>query len=91
MRPAGTTGVRELEVPNDEGSLDTGMNVLSQWLSHATFDPAQVEGERGIVTDEWRNRTQDVTGRLFEVAQGMYLAGTPYEHREPIGTADSTR
>ncbi len=81
--------VYELEVPNDAESLDTGMTVLDQWLSHATFDPAQVEAERGIVTDEWRTSTQDVSGRLFEVAQGMYLAGTPYEHRDPIGSAES--
>ncbi|HEX6658953.1 MAG TPA: pitrilysin family protein, partial [Ilumatobacter sp.] len=81
--------VYELDVPNDGDSLEAGMNVLDQWLSHATFDPEQVEGERGVITDEWRSSTQSVDGRLFDVAQGLYLAGTPYEGRDPIGTDDS--
>ena len=81
--------VYELDVPNDGDSLEAGMNILDQWLSHATFDPEQVEGERGVITDEWRSSTQSVDGRLFDVAQGLYLAGTPYEGRDPIGTDDS--
>jgi zinc protease len=81
--------VYELDVPNDGDSLEAGMNILDQWLSHATFDPDQVEGERGVITDEWRGSTQSVDGRLFDVAQGLYLAGTPYEGRDPIGTDES--
>jgi zinc protease len=81
--------VYELDVPNDSDSLDAGMNILDQWLSHATFDPDQVESERGVVTDEWRSRTQTVDGRLSDVAEGLYLAGTPYEGRDPIGTEES--
>jgi zinc protease len=81
--------VYELDVPNDDDSLEAGMNILDQWLSHATFDPDQVEAERGVITDEWRSSTQSLEGRLFDVAQGLYLAGTPYEGRDPIGTDDS--
>ena len=81
--------VYELNVPNDGESLSTGMTVLQEWLSHATFDPAQVESERGVVLDEWRQSTQSVSGRLFDVAQRLYLAGSPYENRDPIGTDDS--
>ena len=78
--------VYQLEVPNDRDSLDTGMRVLEQWLSHATIDPAQVEAERGIILDEWRTSTQTVEGRLFDVAQRLYLGGTAYEGSDPIGT-----
>ena len=81
--------VYELDVPNDGDSLEAGMNVLDQWLSHATFDPDQVEGERGVITDEWRSRTQTVDGRLSDVAEGLYLAGTAYDGRDPIGTEES--
>ena len=81
--------VYELDVPNDGDSLEAGMDVLDQWLSHATFDPDQVEGERGVITDEWRSRTQTVDGRLAEVAEGLYLAGTPYAGRDPIGSEES--
>lgn len=81
--------VYTLTVPNADESVETGLNVLEQWLSHATFDEAQVVAERGVVLDEWRVRTQSTRGRLFEVAEAMYLAGTPYEGRSPIGTDTS--
>ena len=81
--------VYELTVPNQQQSLQAGLNVLEQWLSHATFDPDQVIAERGVVLDEWRVRTQSLDGRLFEVAERMYLAGTAYADRSPIGTDDS--
>lgn len=78
--------VYSLTVPNDDDSLSTGMNVLDQWLSHATFDADQVEAERGIVLDEWRTSTQTPAGRLDLVSQAMYLAGSAYAGRDPIGT-----
>lgn len=83
--------VYSLTVPNDADSVDLGLTVLDEWLSHATIDPAQVDAERGIILDEWRTRTQTTQGRLFEVAQGLYLTGSAYEGRAPIGTqADIT-
>ena len=63
--------------------------MLEQWLSHATFDPEQVVAERGVVLDEWRLSTQSVQGRLFDIAEQMYLADTAYEGRSPIGTDES--
>ncbi|HEY5664755.1 MAG TPA: insulinase family protein [Ilumatobacter sp.] len=81
--------VYELTVPNSDGSLRTGLTVLEQWLSHATFAPDQVIAERGVVLDEWRLSTQSLNGRLFDVAEGMYLAGTAYGDRSPIGDSGS--
>ncbi len=78
-----------LTVPNEDQSLQAGLNVLEQWLSHATFDAEQVVDERGVVLDEWRVRTQSIDGRRFDVIEQMYLAGTPYEGRSPIGTDES--
>lgn len=81
--------VYELTVPNADQSLQAGLTVLEQWLSHATFDPDQVVAERGVVLDEWRLSTQSVQGRLFDVAEQMYLAGTAYQDRSPIGSDES--
>ena len=78
--------VYSLDVPNAGESFETGLSVLEQWLSHATFDPAQVEAERGVILDEWRQSTQTTDGRLFDVAQELYLAGSAYAGRDPIGT-----
>jgi zinc protease len=81
--------VYTLTVPNAAESVETGLNVLEQWLSHATFDEAQVVAERGVVLDEWRVRTQSTSGRLFDVAQDLYLADSPYDARSPIGADTS--
>jgi zinc protease len=81
--------VYTLTVPNAAESVETGLNVLEQWLSHATFDEAQVVAERGVVLDEWRVRTQSTSGRLFDVAQELYLADSPYGGKSPIGTDTS--
>jgi zinc protease len=81
--------VYELDVPNDAESVALAVDVLHEWLTAATIDPAQVAAERGVVLDEWRGSTQSVDGRLFELAADHYLAGTRYEDRDPIGTAES--
>lgn len=81
--------VYTLTVPNAAESVETGLNVLEQWLSFATFDDDQVVAERGVVLDEWRVRTQSTRGRLSEVAQELFLTGSPYDSRSPIGTEAS--
>lgn len=81
--------VYSLVVPNDDDAVALGLDVLSEWLSAATIDPDQVVSERGVVLDEWRVRTQSTSGRLFDIAADMYLGGTPYEGRSPIGTSAS--
>lgn len=81
--------VYELSVPNDDETVELGLTVLEQWLSHATIDETQVLAERGVVLDEWRTRTQTTSGRLFAAAEPMFLAGTPYAGRSPIGDRDS--
>ena len=71
----------KLNVPNDAESLATGMAVLEQWLSHASFDPDQVESERGIV--HRRMAAKHAVGERSPVRRrpGLYLAGSPYEGR----------
>ena len=81
--------VYSLVVPNDESTVELGLEVLAQWLTAATFDPDEVVAERGVVLDEWRIRTQTTSGRLFEIAADMYLGGSPYAGRTPIGTESS--
>jgi zinc protease len=81
--------VYELDVPNDGESVALAVDVLHEWLTAATIDPAQVTAERGVVLDEWRGSTQSVDGRLFDLAADHYLAGTRYEGRDPIGSAEA--
>ncbi len=79
--------VYELTVPtSDPTFVDTALDVLVQWLTAATIEPAAVEAERGIVLDEWRIREQSADGRIFDAIEELFLAGSPYEGQAPIGT-----
>jgi zinc protease len=78
--------VYELSVPlSDEDNLRVGVEILSQWLSAATLDPDQVIGERGVVLDEYRQRDETQDGRSFKVLADMFLTGSSFEGRAPIG------
>lgn len=79
--------VYELTVPlDDDGNLGTGLDVLAQWLRAATLDEDEVVAERGVVLDEWRVRDQTLEGRIGATLDTMFLAGSGYEGRQPIGT-----
>ena len=77
--------VYELTVPNDDEIVETGLDILEDWLSFATIDPDDVEAERGIVLDEWRSRSQTSNGRVFDEFASFHLAGSDYDGRSPIG------
>ena len=82
--------IYQLTVPTDDGeAVETGMRVLQQWLAHATLDQSEVEAERGVVLDEWRNTTQSSEGRQFEAFERLYFDGTVYAGRSPIGSAEA--
>ena len=74
---------------DDDDVVATGLDVLTQWLSAATLDPTAVEQERGVVLDEWRGSDQTSQGRLFDAIERLFLAGTGYEGRDPIGTSEA--
>jgi zinc protease len=79
--------VYELTVPTSKPSnLTTGLDVLHEGMSAATLDPAEVDREKGVVLDEWRQRDQSFDGRVGKATEKMMLAGSEYENRQPIGT-----
>jgi len=79
--------VYELTVPvDDSGNLGSGLDVLAEWLSKAAIGEDEVIAERGVVLDEWRTRDQTLYGRQGQVLEEMFLSGSGYEGRDPIGT-----
>src|SRR5262249_7490235 len=47
--------VYQLTAPTDDKqALDTGLDILREWASEVTFEPDEVEKERGVVYEEWR-------------------------------------
>ncbi len=81
--------VYQLTVPNEDEIVETGLDILEEWLSFATIDPDDVEAERGIVLDEWRSRSQTSNGRVFDAFARFLLAGSDYGDRLPIGSREA--
>jgi zinc protease len=79
--------VYELTVPtSDSENLSTGLDILREWLSGATIEPDQVDKEKGVILDEWRQRDQSLDGRVSKASEALFLTGSGYEGRQPIGT-----
>ncbi len=82
--------VYQLTMPTEDPDVvATGLDVLDQWLSAATIDQTQVEAERGVVLDEWRGRTGSSQGRIFDALAELFLAGSDYDNKSPIGTSEA--
>ncbi len=80
-----------LQMPlSDPAFFDTGLKVLREWATAVSFDPVEVEKEKGVILEEMRlGLGPDETARVREV--GGLLAGSAHEAREPIGTEASIR
>ncbi|TVQ88804.1 MAG: insulinase family protein [Deltaproteobacteria bacterium] len=83
--------VYKLQVPTDDlEQLDTGLLVLRDWAGGLTFDPEEIDKERGVVLEEWRLRLGPGE-RLGRQIRPLLFQGSPYHERMPIGTEESLR
>ena len=77
-----------LQVPTDKaGLLDTSFSVLRDWADGMSFDPNEVEKERGVVLEEWR-LGRGARMRLFDKQAPITFHGSKYATRLPIGKAE---
>ncbi len=75
-----------LTVPTDTGrALEQGFQILEDWAHNVTFDPAEIEKERGVVIEEWR-LGQGAEERMRDKYFPMLFRGSQYAVRLPIGT-----
>lgn len=74
-----------LQVPTDDAKLlATGYDVLEDWAGAVSFDPVEVDKERGVVIEEWR-LGRGASQRVFDKQWPIFLAGSKYAERKPIG------
>ena len=74
-----------LAVPTDKPEpVDLTLQILEEWAGAVTFLPADVDGERGVVLAEKRDKL-GAEERLLEAAVEKLFAGTRYAKRLPIG------
>jgi zinc protease len=74
-----------LTIPTDKPeTIDKALLVLEDWAHNLSFDPSEVEKERGVVMEEWRlgrGAGRRILDKLFPVI----LKGSRYADRLPIG------
>jgi zinc protease len=74
-----------LTVPTDKPEiLDKAFLILEDWAHNVTFDPAEIEKERGVVMEEWRLR-RGAGARVQDKLFPIILKGSRYADRIPIG------
>src|ERR1700733_13415743 len=77
--------VYTLTVPTDKPELVAqAIAVLRDWAGDMTFDPAEVDKERGVVLEEWR-LGRGAGARLFDKEAPVVFHGSKYAERLTIG------
>jgi zinc protease len=78
--------VYELQVPTDSPLVyRQGLQILEDWAHGLSFEPEEIDKERGVVVEEWRlGRGADA--RLRDKYFPILLKGSQYAKRLPIGT-----
>lgn len=78
-----------IQVPTDKPEfVDQGLAILAEWAHAVTFDPAELERERGVVIEEWR-LGRGAEARMRDRQLPIVLQGSRYADRLPIGTLAS--
>src|SRR5579863_9387394 len=77
--------VYELQVPTDNPAvMDRSLLILEDWAHNVSFDPVDVDKERGVILEEWRLGL-GADERIQDAQFPVLLAGSRYAERLPIG------
>jgi len=77
-----------LQVPADKPEvLARAMLILEDWAHNVSFDPAEIDKERGVIIEEWRLR-RGAAARMQDQQFPTLLKGSRYAERLPIGTVE---
>lgn len=74
-----------LTIPLDKpGLLERGFQVLEDWAHNVTFDPVELEKERGVILEEWR-LYRGAQERVMREHYPVIFKNSKYADRLPIG------
>jgi len=77
-----------LQIPTDRPEvIDRAMLVLEDWAQNLTFDPVEIDKERGVIIEEWRLR-RGASARVNDKQLPVLLQNSQYAVRNPIGTTE---
>ncbi|HPI20574.1 MAG TPA: insulinase family protein [Candidatus Kapabacteria bacterium] len=75
----------ELPIPcEDEKFLEKCFEILEDWAHNVTYDNAQIDGERGVLVSEWRQRNSPNFRVRTKLAEYIYK-DSKYAKRNIIG------
>ncbi|HEV8095721.1 MAG TPA: pitrilysin family protein, partial [Burkholderiales bacterium] len=83
--------VYELQIPTDNPTvIDRSLLIFEDFAHNVTFDPREVQQERGVILEEWRLGL-GADERIHDLQFPLLLKGSRYADRLPIGKPDVIR
>ncbi len=83
--------VYELQIPTDSPAvIDRSLLILEDWAHAVSFEPAEIDKERGVILEEWRTGL-GAGARILDVQLPVLLKDSRYAERLPIGKPDIIR
>ena len=83
--------VYALQIPTGNAAvIDRSLLILEDWARDVSFDPAEIDKERGVILEEWRLGL-GADERIKNAQFPILLKGSRYAERLPIGSPDIIR
>jgi zinc protease len=74
-----------LEIPTEDSEVvKTAFQILEDWARGLSFDPEEIDKERGVIIEEWRLR-RGASARMQDKQFPVLFQGSRYARRLPIG------
>ncbi|HVW94585.1 MAG TPA: insulinase family protein [Mucilaginibacter sp.] len=81
--------VYQLPLPTDSVAVfEKGFDILANWAAYVTFDPKEIDAERGVVLGEKLANGKNAQERLSNQTYPVLLNNSRYAQRLPIGKED---
>lgn len=80
-----------LTIPTDTLEvIAQGIRILRDWAGSVSFEDEEIDKERGVVTEEWR-QGRGANARMLDEQLPVLLSGSRYADRLPIGDPEIIR
>ncbi len=80
--------VYALQIPTGNAAvIDRSLLILEDWARNVSFDPVEIDKERGVILEEWRLGL-GAAERIQNAQFPILLKGSRYAERLPIGRPD---
>lgn len=83
--------VYQLQIPTDNSTvIDRSLLILEDWAHAVSFDPEEIDKERGVILEEWRVGL-GAGARMLDAQLPVLLKDSRYADRLPIGKPEIIR